>query len=375
MKKQNLYAVLALALILASALVVGCGKITILEPPAQKPVAGIEEAVVGPLEEGMGAVRLNFNENIGRTILPTTSSFVLANCDHFGLVFTPVPAATPITEYLDYGDRTDAISLPYGNYTLVVTGYRTTNQAEPIAQHNYGAITVDGTPKNITIKLAHFAPTAGTINGTFGWNITNSAAATVASLTLTPISGGESGLAPINIIGTPTSTQAIKEGYYNVILTATKGTYTIKVLNTLHLYRFMTSTFTYTIASAQFPTVNEGNVTGVLWDEIIALGIDNPPSITSLALGGPAYSIDRTAASTTAVVFTVDDPGSVFDANSIRWFLGDPTTPISSTGTFSVNSTTLASLFTEDDIPYTITIRGTIGNVPYDTFIFITITP
>jgi len=370
MKKQNIYAVLAFALIMAVALVVGCS-ITILDPPAPK--TGIEEAVVGPLEEGMGVVRLNFNEETGsRTILPTAGSrYTLDDFNHFILEFTGGTAPKVTIQNTSKAARETPFPLAVGNYTkLVVTAYLTGNESQPGAIFTKSTTTSvnDGVSTPISISLAYFDPSEKEEEGIFSWTITPpTTAMTAGTITLTPIGGGTA--IPITFLGNLSDSSDILEGYYNVRLEAQQaGNKKCIVTDTLHVYRFMTSAFSFTLKDGHFFVMVPTGGTGG-WVDLEDIE-DGSPTV------GGSYTWSLVTDFETPKTITVTDST---DFNSLTWVLTNTTeagTTVGTTGSISLDGTsapfnavgiylvTITGVKTDDGKTYSRRIEIELTNTP-----------
>jgi hypothetical protein len=208
----------------------------------------------------MGSVTLNFGN--ARTVLPP--GMTAADLASFTLVFTPVPAATPITRTLANASAT--ANVPVGNYTLVVRGnsdfgvvVATASSANGVTStrplaglDTNGLIILEGEDTAITVVLTA-AGITGTGNGRFAWNpliTTGFNTTTVTDADVTLIRNGETTPEVTQIIyplPTPPATVIFPTyqagSYWFDVFIETDDGY-INYRDTVHIYQGMTSTIT-----------------------------------------------------------------------------------------------------------------------------------
>jgi hypothetical protein len=281
-KNAWLIAMSVMALILASALIVGC-----IQPSSSTSLKINDSSI----PKGMGSVVLNFGNSLARTIAPVPP--VIGDFKSFTVTFTPVPAAQATIFEVGPGKTHENFTAPFvlalGNYTLQVIGYTNDDWTEPVARAATetgggisivdmgGAaatqITIGTTPIDLYIQLKPYA-IIGSGNGNFAFGLTSDYASafsgsivltqwgvvtpTTVSRAFTDTTGLSSGANPI----------AVTSGYYYVDLQLTTGASggVFKFRDIAHIYQNMTSTFTYMIDKDLVifpttpPTTGNGNI-------------------------------------------------------------------------------------------------------------------
>jgi hypothetical protein len=240
--------------------------------------------------EGMGAVRLNINKNVARTILP---DYITADdFDEFELFFTKYDGGTgtamPVMQ-ISKADINDPIDLLPDTYNLLVLAYLDAGDPDPAAAWDsrdtaaYN-ITVGTslTPVPVTVKLTGI--TDGSGEGTFEWDIdlsgiTFTYTTIVAEMEITEIGGSFNDT--IDIEANPQDEVTLDSGYYYVDFTITVDTTNIVTFRqVLHIYNNMTSSFTYAFVNGHFG-ITSGKVQ-------LTINYADKGTVIVLAKGGPA---------------------------------------------------------------------------------------
>jgi hypothetical protein len=248
-KNAWLLVALATALILASALIVGC-----IQPASS---TGLK---IDKPPEGMGSVTLNFGN--ARTVLPP--SMTAAGLDSFNLVFTPVPADDPINRTIS--SPTGTTTVPIGDYTLIINGMSDFGVVVATASSASGVTTdrplggvqtagfsiLDGQDTKITATLSPIG-ISGTGNGRLAWtalNVNSLLPTVVQDANVTVVRNGSStGEDPEPIFPLPTPpatvvfpTYLAGSYWFDVFIETDKGY--INYRDTAHIYQGMTTTIT-----------------------------------------------------------------------------------------------------------------------------------
>jgi hypothetical protein len=368
MKKCGLVAVCAAALFMVVALVIGC----------PTPGSGIGAPT------GMGTIRLNFNDEVSRTVMPgtlTTSSF-----PQFEFIFT----ATEDGDNKIISDRTfatlnDAVVLVPGTYDLKVNAYLTAGTPPSNLAATSGTVTgIPITTNGNTTRIITLAPIIdGVGTGLFAWTIDCDSMTPTPTIKMTIKDlGGDFAEDltdpgdPIEIdgitIGLTSTGIPIYSGYYYVDLTVTSGPDSKDFHHVLHIYQNMTSTFEYEftdlhlgILSFDFKAssveyVHPENFVPVLNDGINDLA--SGEKIT-LALGDPDADPIPIPPGTVTITVT-----NAYD--SIAWY-SDGSAPLETGDEFEIT----AGVAPFDSVGlHHLTVVGVSNGIPYDTYIVIEIT-
>jgi hypothetical protein len=278
-KNVRFIAAFAVALILVSALVVGCpnssspsgskGGFTVIAPPDNPQGAGPGVTPSGPvitipapevIPEGKGSVILKLTSYVpppepGRTVIP--AAIDIDDFTTFNFVFTPInPVGANITVPITTDDFT-GISLAPGDYTLVVTGSTAVGPAATASSADGGVVSTDrpvtvGVPAagftiltaqatTLAINLSHIL-LPSTAVGQLNWTNVTFSGFTPNSAVITPgeyVSGDTE--AEANLLGTG-KTANYPSGYYWLdFYITTSGGGVIDYSDIVHIYPGMQS--------------------------------------------------------------------------------------------------------------------------------------
>jgi len=254
MKKCGIYAAFAVVLLATAALVTGCS-------------TGSSGADEEQLPEGMGGVKINFNDTVEQraTILP--GNLVLSNfLGGFKLTFTAVTNGKNETKYITVANANGpypTIPLVPGTYNLMVDAFLDVPDGKvgAIYQATSPLNVTSGTSVSITISLQAVSTGSGTgifdytINSSISndmlesadMKITNIASATLISTIPLTSDFKQSTPTPVN------GYEELPVGYYYVDFELEiTGSKTNNFRHILHIYQNMTSPFTYTFTNTHF---------------------------------------------------------------------------------------------------------------------------
>jgi hypothetical protein len=422
-KNARFIAAFAVALILVSALVVGCpnssspsgskGGFTVIAPPDNPQGAGPGATPGNPqggdpgvIPEGMGSVRLGLViDNSGRTILPGTIQ--LSNFTSFDLVFTNKVGGATTTETINGTTFADIDLIP-GDYTLTVTGNTAIGAAATASSANGDItsdndITVGGTDgftidteetTTLTVTLKLLDPLS-TGNGRLTWNVNLSGVTGVQSAAMTPLiwDNGSVGNSqtPQNLVTTPASFASYPSGYFWLdfyVQTNSGGTINRRYI--AHIYRGVntsapnlvftdddiynenpppgqgggTINFT-TFTPPDFPAVFRATANASIGTNGLGTGDDGSDTYPfRLSLTGVGV--------TNRIVFNIDNDTD-FVTNSIIWDGGGDITRRLGTGTSTITLTAGDDGFKVPASIISITVSGTVSGKPYSTMFFVRI--
>jgi hypothetical protein len=363
-------------LLLLTAMLIGCSNgTTVTEKENYTPPAG------------MGYVRLNFNNTVGRaTTLPDV--VLISFFKAFKLQFTPTAtvaggAAKTVT-VTDSAKLGEAIDLIPGSYDLTVIAYTDYDDQTEIASNP--AATGDatseltiaiGVPESATVVLKLYDPSVGSGNGKFAWNITNSinSAISAASMVVTEIGGSVVYTHPslLTAFGSATITGStnIPAGYYFVDFSLTVGGKPRDFRHILHIYQNMTSTFGYEFSDGSFDITTGKVSSGITYEEPTVV---SPPALSSSGAltENQTFPISLAAASGTPVDIIVTN-FAIYD--SIDWFVNFGMTALgaglSASDTVDYDTLTIDGATAPFDTKgtYLLTVQGIKDGIPYGTFI------
>jgi len=291
---------------------------------------------------GKGAVRLSFNKNIVRTILPDDADVDIFN--EFEFQFTPTsslggsPTGSSVSKILAKGNETDPIILDPGFYDLIVVAkIKVNNIMEPAAE-NETAVSVEikaGKITNEAIVLKAHDPATGK-TGTFSYTLTglvasDFATADTATITLTPIGSLGSNIGPLPVKsqfnGSTQSIPSIDTGFYYVDFTLKVATDIVTFRHVVHIYPNMISHYDFTVSLNYFNAVfklEDGDITFTpITDKDIVIHYDindthadaNPSPTPFDEYDGTPIVLHRGD----KIVFTVNN-SALFTANSFEWY-------------------------------------------------------
>jgi len=363
-KKRGLFAVTAVLLTVVAILVtIGCGNdigsgsdyTDDFTPPA-----------------GKGAVKLNFNEKIQRTILPDNAT--VADIDEYEFQFTPNPTGSVFTKpNIDPSDVSVPIVLDPGTYKLLVIAYMEfSGTMKPVAMCETSVTISAGKVVKEKIVLEVYEPKAGD-TGTFSYTLSGIDDADInfgtntATMMLTPI--GVVGTAQsVNIKTQFTNTPydiSVATGMYYVDFAINLTGETANFRHIVHIYKNMTSSYDFAI------TLDYFNAVFILDDDIeIAPIEDEDIDVTYTVDGGSStpYTIQFSVARGEPIVFTLVDASNY---DSIEWYCLS-TTALSTTGTCTINTTTGTFSRAKD---YSLTVVVEVDSKYYAKIIEFSVTP
>jgi len=353
------------------------------------------------LPDGKGAVRLSFNDNVTRTIMPGTTTVSLGDFKLFKFIFEPNGSGTKLEHLVLVGtdSLTAAIVLDPGVYALTVIAYDTSvTSPDPTAASDWDAVAGNVVPVPVTIlagKIAHEKVelrllTDGTVDGIFQYtlfNKTNNASyidpddIESAFMRFSPITmGGSSGI-EINISdkfdNLPHTYNAIKTGIYYVEFEIEVESETVYFMHVVHIMNNnYTSAYEFKIGIDYFNAVYKFGSNELTFDDsdrspVIKYSINNGTNFSVIPV---PLSIPRGK----TIIFKVEDPvGYVYDAGDFEWYCLS-STPTTST-TFTIDTTPAG--YGEAVNPfssardYNLTVVGVVSNVKYATIVKFSVTP
>jgi hypothetical protein len=261
-KKSGIFAATAALLILSAMLVTGCNGI----------VTG-EESYTPPA--GKGAVKLNFNKDVARTVMPdgiTSASFYSFDIDFLrddGGTGIPYP-----NQGVLQANKGLPINLDPGNYDLTVLAYLNSGDTTPAAAFTTGtgySITITaGSSINysITLKAIDDETFINAGQGTFKWviDISSFAASTVTgTIDIEQLGGANyTDTLTLGTDGRFNSSELLNAGYYKVYFKFNFDSEEITFLQIVHIYSSMTSTFNYKLEKNYFKLVST-TITPTSW--------------------------------------------------------------------------------------------------------------
>ena len=198
---------------------------------------------------GTGLVSLTIgNVNTARTILPDPK---LSDFAVIELGFTPSGGGVAETFDRTNANPSVSIGLAPGTYNLVVTAYADSGKTLAAAQGSASGIVVNAgaiTPAAVTLQA-----TFGGGNGTFSWNITSPTGVTSAAMIITPINGTTGLPETITITSGVTGSRPLTSGEYRVAFSLRDNLgRTAELMEILHVYRNLTSSFTHVFKADNF---------------------------------------------------------------------------------------------------------------------------
>jgi len=249
--KRGFFAAAAVLLILTAILVTtGCGN----GLSAGGGSGGDAENFTPP--PGKGAISLNFNREVARSILPEATD--IDDFTTFDFVFTSVTGGTSKTESdIEPDDLENPITLDPGVYTLTVLAYIDSNLAaknDPAV----GVTIIAGKTARQTITLRPLNEESG--EGYFKYTISStgysaddiiSAVMAFTKITGTTTQGNEDLISVWNVV-TPKIVTVAAGDWYVDITVKTKSGDTVTFRHVLHIYHYMTSIYDFTIEPDYF---------------------------------------------------------------------------------------------------------------------------
>ncbi|MCL2066255.1 MAG: GDSL-type esterase/lipase family protein [Treponema sp.] len=225
MNHKNIMLLLALAALLA-----GCNMFT-----------GSDRQETG--RSGISQINVTIGSS-GRTILPELGSgfskFVISAEPVAGNSQTP-PSPVDITT----GSQ-GVITLPFGDWNIIVSGYVTVSGDDYEAATGSAPLTVNSSSHSVQVLL-NLPGTNGT--GTFTYTVTFPAGGSASvKLEPWPLGGTPEVDAPVAASGTPVIQSNIPGGIYFLTVTVTVGTKTSIRNEIVHIYPHLTSNASYSFA-------------------------------------------------------------------------------------------------------------------------------
>jgi len=346
-RKSGLFAAAAVLLVTAMLVTTGCssdiGKTDEFTPP-----------------EGKGAVKLDFNKKIARTILPDEITDI-SYFDEFDFVFTATSVGATSKDKLgiDPANGSDNLYTPIvldpGTYTLTVIAYK---DSVPLAKNDPEPVTITpATVTGATIVLKPMDQATETGNGTFKYKITSTILntnLTSALLSLTPIYEGaaQSNIDISAYWNGAFQNLVVKAGdYYLDFEVKVKTGETVTFRHIAHIYQGMTSTYEFTINPDYFNAYFTLVSTDITYSNID----DNLPSLT--AGGTPVNEGDTVVVELGDTVTIAVTNGTACGFTSYEWYTQNLLSK-GSAASYVVDTTTAAFL---DKKTYLLTVVGVVS--------------
>jgi len=250
-KNRGIMTATVALLMLSAMLITGCSSDITAEKPYAPP-------------PGMGAVKLSFNNTVNipaRTILPGTQ---FGDFKVFDLTFEGINASTgtnPSFTNISAANINKPIELPAGEYDLTIVAYIDLSGTEDVATGTLSGLTITAGTLNAAPKITLVAYDPGTYTGQgiFEWAIDNQTTPTTATMTITEI--GQ--MSPEVIIDLKnggitnayddwSASYPLAAGYYYVDFEFVANSKTINFRQVLHIYQYMTSSYSYTLNDDYF---------------------------------------------------------------------------------------------------------------------------
>jgi hypothetical protein len=393
MKNHSSFAMSALSLLAVTALLAAVGLVTACSGPDLAP--GYQ------IPDGKGVLKLSFNNQVQRTILPddadiNTFKFFSMEIIGRGLVNPGTPPT--FNQYFTLAELATPFTINTGDYTLTIIGYLDVPTPAfglatmPAAAADYDFTITPGLNDLGQITLTAIDPEEEDEKGFFEYSITSTVPAlTSATMTITSISGGGStvpitSFTPLDNPATwenSTNLEELTEGYYYVdfTLTVASTTVTRNFRHILHIYRYLTSKFEYEFTANMFVVVASARVTPTPNFEIPDYSPELVPAVGAGGIGTEASPLLLSLAptppppATASVTIDVANYATVADNTgytSIAWYY-DGTLLASNPGaSLTINAGTAPF-----DVAgtYQLSVIGFIGDAGYNSELFIKITP
>jgi len=327
---------------------------------------------------GKGAVVLNFDKQIQRTILPDRAD--ISFFDEFDFIFTP-SSGSAFTKKVAKGHDADPIVLDPDTYDLEVIGYiEISSTMQPAAT---SSPSVSSTPISFTITATKVVTVPVTLTvydpvstktGTFNYTITKGSNVTIttADMNLTRI-GTTPPATPVTTVPdyyTVDISSEINDGN-NHDLTVASGYFyldfvienddsgdTITFRQIVHIYQNMTSTYSFNISDDYFSSYFVGNLSYVHPQDDYPVLSENAG--TNILYEGDTLELPLTTTKT----ITVTNSGSF---GTLNWYSIYDTAHSFTGGTFTLDAT--SSGFFNIKKTYLLTVEGIKSGVPYSTAI------
>jgi hypothetical protein len=288
--KKTVIAVLAAMLVITIALIVGC-----IEPQDVVSVVKPDIEDNYQIPEGKGIVRFKISDSDARTILPdNTATGLLLSAMFFDIKFTTNPGGTasyypkegdgsaaPTVKVIHGSINNVAISLPAGDYDVLITAYAEADGTTPIAGWtSTTSITITSgvnNPTAINANLIGF--TNGSKTGTFIPNINIPAASYNANLNIKGYGNAQDINIPLTNSATFSTSQTLPSGYYIVTISLSQSHYqTRQYIYALHIYPAMSSKMPALTGLPSSLTQNEFEVAFEVGSEPLDNDTDIPAS-------------------------------------------------------------------------------------------------
>jgi hypothetical protein len=295
------------------------------EDAAAQNVDGTGKILISFDVEGADALKPAGSRNLGslvrglvRTVVP--SGFGLGSFSKFEAAFTATSGGQTHGPVVVSGG-TNEISLEAGTYTVTITAYTGTDPSFTASAEGSVAgivVTAGGsTPASVLL-----GPKSGAGNGTFSYDITVVPAITSGSLNVVPAGGGAAGGGSVNLPGNgaeTASTMSLAGGYYQALVSLTKGAEGAGLVEIVHIYPGLTSALpaqTFTDDDfAQLVTVSDFALTGTFAAPVTgqaAAGSLNAAQYTGTISWNPAHTTFAASTPYTATVTLTAKPGYTF---------------------------------------------------------------
>lgn len=328
---------------------------------------------------GMGGLSISFGGNSNaRTVVPDDTYGVMTLYKAFRLDFTPTSGGDGNrTIYMDVHDEyngTNAyLQLPGGTYSLAVTAFLTArpDTTNPTGTGNLPSNpALHGSATGIIVSSTNTTPTPVTVtltpsmtSGQSGKLITKFSSiitgATVEMEKRTTLAGTPT---PITIDDTTWDVdEDLDAGQYYVIFSITKASITKRIMDVVHIYDNMTSTWEYNFVNlaTAFPTAPPpGNGAIIIVPDLEA---GTPLQLNAIGYSTLSMDIDNGGASAGTLVLTLtnyDDYDSV--VLFVNGDLLNPITVFASSGTYTITVGTTVPFTTADY--YQVLVSGMVGS-------------
>jgi hypothetical protein len=277
---------------------------------------------------------------LARTVVP--AGFSTSSFSKFEANFTATSGGANYGPVVLTGG-TNAISLAAGTYTVTITGF-TGNDPNFVAAAEGTEAGVVVTQGGSTAATVLVGPKTGAGQGSFSYDITVTPGTASGTLTVTTATGGSVSGGTVSLPGNGTKTDGtiatLDAGYYQALVSVTKGTEYAGFVEIIHIYPGLTSVlpawnftddhFAPAVAVSLFDLTGtfDAPVTGVAPDTSF-----NAQQYTGAITWSPAVSGNFAASETyTATITLTPKPGYTFDGVTQDAFSYNGTVPTNSAG-------------------------------------------
>jgi hypothetical protein len=333
------------------------------------------------LPEGKGAVKLGFNKEINRTILPDDAD--IDSFSSFEFIFSPT-TGSDITVTVSKANLFNPITLSPETYGLTVIAYIGSDAAATNDPDITLSIVISaGKITNQVISLKVYEPD-GTETGTFTYTLINnnnfagtlnSNPANTAFMSFSPIGAGTI-MSPINIKSlfndTPQLPITLIAGIYYLDYTLKVGLDTVAFRHIVHIYQGMNSSYSFSINENYFKAIFQvksgeiGYVAPTDYKPVLSATISDGGATTPNLTDGSSISFPQGKNLTLTITNTTTG------YTSYEWYIID-TNSRTTSDTFTMYATSSSDLF-YNPIEYYLTVVGIKDNIPYLSVIKITVT-